>query len=323
MKILVTGATGFVGSHLVRELLADDRNQVVALVRNSSKLKTCDFKDKISVVRGDLFDCDPFPEDIELVFHLAALTKIVSPREFMQVNSEGTRSLLDKLKPLKNLRKVVLLSSLAAAGPNRQIACLREEMPADPISLYGKSKLAQEEIFASQCPAPYVIIRAPIVFGPGDMDMLDAFRIVNKGILPILGRKERRYSVVYVKDLVQGMIIAAGSPCMNEIFYIANPEAIEWRAFMEQVAHLLGRKKMRKIVIPEILGRALAEFSELRIRTFGKKAIFNRDKFNEMKFPAWVCSAEKIDAQLHFQPRSSLQDALAETIDWYRERDML
>ena len=86
---------------------------------------------------------------------------------------------------------------------------------------------------------------------------------------------------------------------------------IEWRTFMEQVARLLGRKKTRKIMIPEILGRALAEFSELRIRAFGKKAIFNRDKFNEMKFPAWVCSGEKIDAQLHFQPRTPLPRRVA------------
>jgi nucleoside-diphosphate-sugar epimerase len=323
MKILVTGATGFVGSHLIGELLAGGRNQVVALVRNSAKLNACAFRDKITIVRGDLFESEPLPDDIEMVFHLAAVTKIVRQREFMHVNSEGTLSLLEKLKPLKKLRKAVLLSSLAAAGPNRDSACLHEEMPAEPISAYGRSKLAQEEIFATHCPVPYVIIRAPIVFGPGDMDMLDAFRIIAKGVLPVLGRKERRYSVIYVKDLVRGMVAAANSPCQNEIFYIANPEPIEWQAFMEQVARGLGRKKMRKIVIPEALGRALAEFSELRIRAFGKKAIFNRDKFNEMKFPVWVCSPAKIDTQIHFQPRAPLQEALQETIDWYRARDML
>jgi nucleoside-diphosphate-sugar epimerase len=323
MKILVTGATGFVGSHLVNELLASDRNQVVALVRDNGKLNDCAFRDKVAIVRGDLFASEPFPADIELVFHLAAVTKIVRQREFAHVNSEGTRSLLEKLKPLKHLRKIVLLSSLAAAGPNRRSPILREEMPAEPISLYGKSKLAQEKIVAAHCPAPYVIIRAPIVFGPGDMDMLDVFRIVAKGILPVLGRKERRYSLVYVKDLVRGMVAAASSPCQSETFYIANPEPIEWQTFMEQVARLLGREKMRKIVIPEILGRALAEFSELRIRASGRKAIFNRDKFNEMKFPEWVCSAEKIGARLHFQPRTPLAEALRETIDWYRERDLL
>jgi len=323
MKILVTGGTGFVGSHLIRELLGGGRNRVHALVRDSRRLHACDFNEKVSLVHGDLFAADPFPEDIELVFHLAAVTKVVSAREFTRVNVEGTRSLLDKLKPLKNLQKVVLLSSLAAAGPSRRGEPLREEMPAEPVSRYGKSKLAQEKIFAESCPVPFVIIRAPIVFGPGDMDMLDAFRIVRKGLIPILGGAERRYSVIYVKDLVRGMIVAAMSPCRNEIFYVANPEAIEWRSFMEQVSRLLGRPNARTIHVPEILGRLLAEFSEVRIRALGRKAIFNRDKFSEMRYPAWVCSAEKIGARLHFQPRSALRTALEETIDWYRKRDLL
>jgi UDP-glucose 4-epimerase len=323
MKILVTGGTGFVGCHLIRELCKDDRNQLFALVRNSDKLKNCDFKNAISIIHGDLFAAEPFPQDIDLVFHLAAATKAVSSREFMQVNLEGTRALLEKLQPLKKLKKVILLSSLAAAGPNRQDAPLREETPSIPISLYGKSKLAQEELFTAHCPAPAIIIRAPIVFGPGDMDMLNAFRIIGKGFIPLLGKTERRYSVIYVKDLVRGMIAAAASACQNELFYIANPEPIEWRAFMEQASRLLREKKSRAIVVPEILGRVLAEFSEIRIRVSGKKAIFNRDKFDEMKFPNWVCSAAKIADLLHFQPLSSLQDALAETISWYKKQKLL
>jgi len=323
MKILVTGGTGFIGSHLIRELLKDDRNRVYALVRDTAKLKNCDFKGPVTAIHGDLFSSEPFPAGIELVFHLAALTKIISPQEFIHINHEGTLSLLEKLQALKKLQKVVLLSSLAAAGPNREPEALREAMPAKPVSLYGKSKLAQEKLFGEHCPAPHVIIRAPIVFGPGDMDMLDAFRMVRRGIIPVLGRKERRYSVIYVKDLVRGMIAAATSPCQSEVFYIANEEPVEWQDFLREASRLLGRKKTRRIIIPEILGRGLAELSEIRIRAFKRKAIFNRDKFNEMKFPAWVCSSEKIAALLHFQPRVPLLEALQETIRWYKERHLL
>jgi nucleoside-diphosphate-sugar epimerase len=323
MKILVTGGTGFIGNHLIRELLKDSKNQVYALIRDRAKLKNCDFKERIIAIHGDLFQSEQFPADIEQVFHLAALTKIVSPQEFIHINHEGTRSLLEKLRPLKNLQKVILLSSLAAAGPNREQGILREEMEADPISLYGKSKLAQEKIFAEHCPAPHVIIRAPIVFGPGDMDMLDIFRLVRKGMIPRLGQKERRYSVIYVKDLVRGMIAAATSLCQNEIFYIANDEPIEWQNFLQQASRLLGRKKTRTIVIPEILGRGLAELSEIHIRAFKKKAIFNRDKFKEMKYTAWVCSAEKIDNLLHFKPEIPILEALQETLRWYQEQNML
>ena len=91
---------------------------MTVLVRDSTRLATCAFKDAVTALPGDLLSSAPFPEDIELVFHLAAVTKAVSPGEFTRVNLDGTRSLLEKLRPLKKLRKVVLLSSLAAAGPN-------------------------------------------------------------------------------------------------------------------------------------------------------------------------------------------------------------
>ena len=139
-------------------------------------------------------------------------------------------------------------------------------------------------------------------------------------------------ALAMVRDVVERVIL---NPTVEDVAAIkqearqlvmkacANPETIEWRAFMEQAARLLGEKKARTIMIPEILGRVLAEFSELRIRAFRNKAIFNRDKFNEMKYPAWVCSAAKIEAMLHFQPRFPLPAALKETIGWYREQGLL
>jgi len=222
MKILVTGGTGFVGTHLIRELLKEKENSVYALIRDKKKLAHADFKDKISVIAGDLFSAEAFPDDIEVVFHLAALTKAVSPEEFIRCNHDGTRALMEKLRPLTKLRKVVLLSSLAAVGPNRENPVLKEDTPENPVSLYGKSKLDQENVVKELCPAPYIIVRAPIVFGPGDLDMLPIFRMVRKGFLPTLGRKERRYSVIYVNDLVRGMITAAISGLQNETFCIAN-----------------------------------------------------------------------------------------------------
>jgi nucleoside-diphosphate-sugar epimerase len=296
---------------------------VYALIRDRKKLEYLEFKESITVIDGDLSESAAFPTDIELVFHLAALTKVISPQEFIHNNHEGTRSLLDKLRPLKKLRKVVLLSSLAAAGPNRQNVCLKEDIPEKPISLYGKSKLAQEKIFQEYCPAPYIIIRAPIVFGPGDLDMLAGLRILNKGILPLLGRKERQYSVIYVKDLVRGMIAAANSRFTNETFYITNSEPITWEKFMREAFLWMGKKRIHKIIVPEMLAWFLAELSEIHIRFFRRKAIFSRDKFREMRFPIWTCSAEKSQNLLHFQPLVPIGVALQETIRWYRAQNLL
>jgi nucleoside-diphosphate-sugar epimerase len=323
MKILVTGGTGFVGSHLIRELLKEKENTVYALIRDRNKLEFLNFKEGITVIEGDLFESGAFPADIEVVFHLAALTKVISPQEFIHSNHDGTKSLLDKLRPLKKLQKIILLSSLAAAGPNRQSLCLREDMPDNPISLYGKSKLAQEKILQEYCPAPYIIIRAPIVFGPGDLDMLAVFRILNKGILPLLGRKKRQYSVIYVIDLVRGMIAAANSRCRNETFYISNAEPIAWEEFMREAYLLLGKKRIQKIIIPETLAWVMAELSEMHIRIFKRKAIFNRDKFREMQFPDWICSSGKSNDLLHFQPLFPIETALQETICWYKAQKLL
>jgi nucleoside-diphosphate-sugar epimerase len=323
MKILVTGGTGFVGSHLIRELLAEKENTVYALIRDKKKLDFFDFKEEIQVIAGDLFESEAFPADIEWVFHLAALTKVISPKEFIHSNHHGTISLLEKLRPLKKLKKVVLLSSVAATGPNRQNVCLREDMPENPVSLYGKSKLAQEKIFREHCPAPYIIIRAPIVFGPGDMDMLAVFRILNKGFLLALGRNERLDSVIYVKDLVRGMIAAANSRCQNEIFYIANAEPIVWEKFMREASLLMGKKRIQKIIVPKMLVWFLAELSEMHIRAFKRRTIFNRDKFREMRHPVWTCSVKKSRDLLHFQPLFPVETALRETIHWYKEQNLL
>jgi nucleoside-diphosphate-sugar epimerase len=195
-------------------------------------------------------------------------------------------------------------------------------MPDNPVSLYGKSKLAQEKILRAHSPAPYIIIRAPIVFGPGDMDMLTIFRVLKKGVLPELGRQQRTYSVIYVTDLVTGMIAAANSPCQNETFYITNVEPIPWDDFM-LAAHRLMGGGIRKVRVPETLAWLLAELSEMRIRISKKKTIFNRDKFREMRFPVWTCSAEKSSDRLHFQPLRPTASALDETVRWYQEQNLL
>lgn len=321
MNTLVTGGTGFVGRHLVEALQAAGHG-VVVLVRDEKRLAACRFASPPAVVRGDLFASDPLPPGIETVFHLAAVTKELGTGEFARINVAGTRALLERLRPLPGLRRVLLLSSLAAAGPSRAGAPLQESDPPAPVSRYGRSKLAQERELAARSPAPWAVIRAPIVFGPGDMDMLDMFRIVGRGIAPRLGRAERWYSLIYVKDLVRGMIAAAFSSCGNETFYVANPEPVEWQELMALAARLLG-KKARKVTVPSAAGRLLAELAELRIRALGRRAIFNRDKFAEMRHPFWVCSAAKIGSRLHFQPRVPLAAAVEETLAWYRGSGLL
>ena len=153
--------------------------------------------------------------------------------------------------------------------------------------------------------------------------MLAIFRILSKGFLLTLGRNERQDSIIYVKDLVRGMIAAANSRCQNEIFYIANAEPIAWERFMRKASLLMGGKRIQKIIVPKMLAWFLAELSEMHIRIFKRRTIFNRDKFREMRHPVWTCSVEKSQNLLHFQPLFPVETALRETIRWYQEQNLL
>ena len=321
VNILITGGTGFVGRHLMESLAG--KHTVFALVRDAAKLEKTGLGGKVDVIRGDLFNCGPLPEEIDLVFHLAGLTKAIFPGEFVHVNYHGTKAFLGKLKGLRRLRKVILVSSLAAAGPSDCDAPLTEEMEANPVSLYGQSKLMGENALREEAPSPFLIIRAPIVFGPGDMDMLDALKLLKTGILPLLGKGRRRYSIIYVKDLVAGMVELALSRYENETFYLANPSVVEWEEFMRLAAGLLGKQRMYAIHIPVPLGRFLAGSAETYCRIFRQRVIFNLDKFREMRSPCWTCSPRKAEKSVHFTPRFALEEALASTICWYRANGLL
>lgn len=149
MNILVTGGTGFVGRHLVEALQAEG-HRVHLLVRDEKRLAACRFASPPGLVHGDLFASAPFPPGIETVFHLAAVTKELGAGEFERVNVAGTGALLERLRPLPGLRRVLLLSSLAAAGPGRSAVPLQESDPPSPVSRYGRSKLAQERELAGR-----------------------------------------------------------------------------------------------------------------------------------------------------------------------------
>ncbi len=321
MNVLVTGGTGFVGRHLLEALHRE--HQIYALARQPAKLDVLPFRDRLRVIRGDLFASEPFPDDIELVFHLAAVTKVVSSAEFLHINRDGTLALLKRLVALPRLKKVLTISSIAAAGPSSAGQPLREEMPARPVSLYGKSKLLQEEAVRSCSPAPFLIVRAPIVFGPGDLDMLGLLRPINRGFLPIPSGQVRRYSLIYVKDLVQGLLTLAFSPITNDLFYMANPEPLDLESFGRLVGPLLGRPKLRRVRVPVGLGPLLGWLVETGSRAIGRRAIFNRDKVREFKQPDWVCSPEKIKRAVQFIARWPLVEAWAETIAWYRQNRLL
>ncbi len=319
MKILITGATGFVGKHLVQAL--SSKHEIFCLVRNEQKLKDLPARERLKIIKGDLFVGEPFPEDLEMVIHLASLTKALRADDFFRTNVAGTEALLSRLKNC-SLKKFILLSSLAAAGPSDKNG-ITEDFPANPVSLYGKSKFEQEKIVARTAACPFWILRAPIVFGPYDFDMLVGLKLIKKGWLLTTGSRKRLYSIIFVKDLVKAIEKLIEHSPEQKIFYAANTQPIDWQEFMLQCAQLMGRTKLHNINLPLWIAKIAAESSSLLAMISEKSSIFNRDKYLEMKYPFWICNSNAFRKATAFECDYSLNDALALTINWYLTNNLL
>jgi nucleoside-diphosphate-sugar epimerase len=323
---LVTGATGFIGSALTEKLLANGF-QVKCLVRRTSNRQWLENL-PIEFVDGDLFDNEVLQRALSEathVFHLAGLTKARHRREYFRANGEGTANLLRVAAQAGNrLVRFVYVSSQSAAGPSLNGKAVTEADTPNPVSIYGESKLAGE----SACheigkKMPWTIVRPPAVYGPRERDIFTYFQQVNRGLRLQLGLAERRVSVVYVDDLVAGILAVAQHPkSVGETYFIANAEPCEWSKLGEIIAQALGRKTLR-VILPTFVAPALAAVSEAVSAVTRKPPLLGFDKIRELQQPAWVCSSEKISEQIGFRSAVSLEKGMALTAAWYRKHGWL
>ena len=326
MKVLITGANGFIGSFLVEKLL-EQNFEVTCLVRKTSNLIWI----KNLPVRfeyGDVTNFDALIDPVknmDYIFHCGGIVRARTENDFLRVNYSGSKNLLEVCKQQNpNLKRFVYVSSQAAAGPAFDGIPITETIPAKPISNYGRSKLKGEEITREYSQHfPTTIIRPPSVYGPRDSDILTIFKYVKSGIKPRIGRKEKRISIVHVKDLVRGIILAAKHKnAENEIFYISNQQNVSVKKFMNLIAQAMDKKGI-VITIPEVILDVAAFFSENLTRLSGKVAILNRDKVREMKQQYWLvdsCNAEK---KLEFFPEIDIKEGLKQTYLWYQKQGWL
>ncbi|HEK85678.1 MAG: NAD-dependent epimerase/dehydratase family protein [Candidatus Saccharicenans sp.] len=323
MISLVTGATGFVGSHLIDYLLAQDKGEVFALVRNPAKTSWLKARPNFHILLGDLQSLPPLPSNLEVVFHLAGLTKATKPDDYYTVNWLGTASLLENLTR-KNLQpKFIQLSSLAAGRPAINGQPVKEEEPPSPASPYGRSKLlAEQEVLKYKDKMPVVILRAAAIYGPRDKDFLQFFQLVNRGWLLTFSQKIVM-SLCYVNDLIQAIRLCTVTPTKSgEIYNVADPVPRTWEDLGEEAARLLGRK-IKKIKIPLSIVKTAAGLSELSSRITGKASPINLSKYRDMEKLSWVADTTKIKQELGFETRWPFEQGLKETLIWYQENGWL
>jgi nucleoside-diphosphate-sugar epimerase len=324
-RALLTGGTGFIGSHLI-EVLAQQGVQLRALARPTSDVSHL-AKLNVELMRGDLLDRAVLARavhGVDVVFHLAAATRARSEHEYFQANSVGTRLLVEaalaaKAKP----RRVIYLSSLAAVGPARNGQPVSLHDPPQPITAYGKSKLAGEQFcFQTAGELEMVALRAPAVYGPRDKDLFLCFLLAARGILPVPRGPERLLQFIHVSDLVDALLRAAAVPQATGVYHIAEPRPYAWSEITGWIAQAVGRR-VRAVPIPPWVVRAAAATSEFAAAAVGRATIFNREKARELLAPGWLCETEAAKRDLGFEGRIPLPVGLAGTAAWYREHGWL
>ncbi len=324
--MLVTGANGFVGSHLVEALLAQGY-AVRCLVRRTSDLA---FIQDLPVewAYGDIARGDGLEaacEGIDAVCHLAGATKARDRETYFCVNAEGTRRLLNACEQAApDLRRFVYASSLAAAGSSPDGRPIDESRPPRPLTWYGQSKLQGEQFCHEyEDRLPVVILRAAAVYGPRERDIYFYFQMVNRGLKLLLGRGERRASFIFVQDFVTLILRALEDErAAGQIYFAAEGRDYDWREVSEMVAEALGKRAAR-VTLPEWLLPVIAAAAGFQARITKRPALLNEQKLIELRQPYWVCSAEKARRELGFEAQHDLATGLRLTAQWYRENGWL
>ncbi len=316
MKALITGATGFIGSHLTEALLKRGY-AVKCLIRKTSDTKWIESQ-AVELCYGDCVDFDSLKKAVsncDYVFHLAGLTKACREEDYFCVNVKGTENIVKAIVASnRNLKRFILLSSQAASGPSYDGSPVTEETPPRPVSHYGRSKLAAEQIVLNEMEGiPFTIIRPPAVYGPRDRDFYMFFKLIKRGIFPYWGKA--KYSMVYIDDLINGIILSAESEkAIGKSYFLTDGK----EHTNEEIAFCIAKtfnKNLTKVRIPWAIMPFLASLGE----RFSKgKSIFNRDKVRELSYNCWLCDCSKAVRELGYEPRVELQEGIKWTADWYR-----
>ncbi|MFQ5840541.1 MAG: NAD-dependent epimerase/dehydratase family protein [Candidatus Methylomirabilales bacterium] len=325
VRVLVTGGTGFIGSHLVKLLLRRGV-RLTCLLRPTSPRTW--LPPETNIIEGDLTDPRSLRQiaatGFDYVYHLGGLTKSVDPNHYEAVNHLGVKHLAEACAAGPTPPKVFLyLSSLAAAGPSPDGRALTEEDPPRPISRYGRSKLAGEAALqALEASLPWVIVRAPVIYGPRDRALLPFFRLATWRIA-LAPPGDRTLSLCHVDDLAEGLTKAVLGGKTGQIYYVSDGRLHSWRAVLAAIGEALGVRPVRLPLWPGLLS-PLAIIGEAWSHGGGGPAPFlNRDKVEELKAAHWVCDSSKAVREWDYAPRVSLAEGMRRTVAWYREQGWL
>ncbi|MBI5867089.1 MAG: NAD-dependent epimerase/dehydratase family protein [candidate division Zixibacteria bacterium] len=324
--VFITGANGFVGSHLARAL--DQAGYPIrALVRKGAD-RTRVANVNIEWIEGDLNDREALAQgckDAGLIFHVAGRVKAPDLAAYRMANVQGTINLLDAAEGSRStLQRFVYVSSLAAAGPARDGHAKSEIDPESPTTPYGISKLEGELAVRKRADRmPVTVVRPPAVYGPGDTEVLGFFQAVNWHIKPLFKNPPVRMTMVHITDLVDGILLAAEKPeAVGEVFFIAENQHYDLATAEDLIQAALGTWAVR-VRIPGPLLLTIAGIAELVGKVGGFTPKLNRHKARDFMQNDWTCSIEKAMSRLGYQSRIPFAEGTKQTVEWYRANGWL
>ena len=324
-RALVTGATGFIGTHVVRALAARG-TEVVALARPSSDRRAIEALGA-RVVIGDLGDRSSLRAavaDADCVIHLASLLKVPWKPEFRSLNIGGTAALAEACAARETPPALVVVSSLAAGGPSPADAPRTEDVEAAPVSQYGRMKLDSERAaVALAARLPITVVRPPMVLGDGDRWALGLFRSAARGVHVTPTWREHRVSLIHAADLAPLLVAAAErgervAPGVGRgVYYAAAEDRPTYAELGRWIAEAMGLPPPRVVRVPAAISAIAAAGSHLWARLRDRPTILNLDKWREARAGSWICDAAKARRELGLTCAPT-RTRLAETAEAYR-----
>jgi len=322
MRVFLTGASGFIGSHLL-DLLCASRHEVSILLRPTSSTRfILRHLEEVTVHYGSLEDTRRLRTAMsgaEAVIHCAGKTKALRSTEFYRANHRGTRNVVEAANACRDsLRHLVYISSLAVSGPGVVGRPAEESDAPHPVSVYGRSKLLGETAIRQVCLVPWTVLRPAAVYGPRDRDFLPVFQQVKHRLMPLLCGAGRPLNLVYGLDVANAVVCClAKEQAIGKTYHVAAEPPCSDEELMKEIARQMALRPLRLRVPRPILYSACL-MQEAVCKLTGRPNILSRQKMAELLAPGWVCSTEAIHKDLGYTAHIPVREGVARTLEWYR-----
>jgi dihydroflavonol-4-reductase len=319
---VVTGANGFVGSHLV-DILLSKGFKVRCIVRKSSNLKWLKEKD-VEIIDSGLFDKDGLRKAFKganYIYHVAGVVKSKTKEGYFKGNVETTKNLLEvAMENSSTIKRFLLVSSGTVTGPSIDGQPLNENSECNPITTYGKSKLEGEKtVLSYKDKLPITICRAPAVYGERDTEIFIYFQTFSKGLTTTIGFNKKELSLIHAIDLVKGFYLAATSEkAIGEIYFISSEKFYTWQEINLATSKVLNKKPII-LKVPHFVVYTISAFAQFFAMFSNKPATLNIEKAKDITQQFWIFDTSKAIRELGYRQKISLEEGIKRTCDWYKQ----